>query len=372
MELGTWLQLTADTVIALSCTAVALTAFHAMRARRQSTPNTVIALFGVLVFAAGWSNIFDASSVLTSAAWLKLVAMPPLAIGTALILIALIRRIPCAAAFQDRKCLHAVAQELRQSKQRFQRAINGSLSGLWEWNVEASTVWYSDRFRQLLGYEAEDEFPDVLASWKSALHPDDRQQLFAAIDKHLYDHGGFDVEYRLRTKSGEYRWYNVRGLAIRDPAGRPYLMSGSIHDIHDRKQAEEAVRRRDKYLIQKQKMESLGELAGGTAHEFNNLLQAISGQIQFAERSLSDDCTAKKDLSIATGLIEQSARFTRQLLDFSRRTPKSLAAVDPNKMVTELAAVLRPMLARKSSFDFAWVSKWNLSLRMPALFNRLC
>ena len=344
MEIGTWLQLATDIVIALSCAAAALATFHATMARRRSTPNTVLVLFGILVLVAGASNLFDSLSSWTSAVWPKLAVMPALALGSALLSMFLVRLIPRAAAFQDRQCLRSVVRELRQSKQRFQRAINGSLSGLWEWNVEENTVWYSDRFRQLLGYKVEEEFPDVLESWKSALHPDDRRVLFEAIEKHLYDQAGFDVEYRLRTKSGEYRWYNARGLAIRAPDGQPYLMSGSIHDIHDRKQAEEAVRRRDKYLVQKQKMESLGELAGGTAHEFNNLLQAISGQIQFAERSLPEDSAAKKDLMIASDLIDQSARFTRRLLDFSRRGPKSLAAVDLNPIVTELAAVLRPML----------------------------
>ena len=65
-------------------------------------------------------------------------------------------------------------------------------------------------------------------------------------------------------------------------------------------------------------MEALGELAGGIAHEFNNLLQAISGQIQFADRLLPVQSAAKQELSIAASLVAQSAQFTRQLLDFRR------------------------------------------------------
>jgi PAS domain S-box-containing protein len=344
MESGIWLQWATETATAASCAAVAFVTFHALKVQRRSTATLVLTLFGTLVLATGTSDLIDAVLLRSSAVWLKSVVMAAWAIGAVVISIALIRLIPRAAAFQDRENLQAAARELRQSKQRFQRAIDGSFSGLWEWNVEQDSVWYSPRFRELLGYTSEHEFPNEMESWKSALHPADAQRVFDAVDMHLQEQGGFDVEYRLRTKSGIYRWFNVRGLAIRNPAGRPYIMSGSIQDIQERKHAEDALRRRDEYLIQKQKMESLGELAGGTAHEFNNLLQAISGQIQFAERSLPDRSAAKHDLAIASSLIEQSARFTRRLLDFSRHRPKVLAAVDPNQIVTELAAVLRPML----------------------------
>jgi PAS domain S-box-containing protein len=187
----------------------------------------------------------------SSALWLKSSVMAACALSILAISLVLIRLIPRAASFQDRTHLQAAARDLRKSKQRFQRAINGSFSGLWEWNVQQDAVWYSPRFRELLGYSAEREFPNKMQSWKSALHPDDAQRVFDAIDTHLQHQSGFDVEYRLRTKTGEYRWFNARGLAIRDPAGRPYIMSGSIQDIQDRKQAEDDLRRRDEYLLQK-------------------------------------------------------------------------------------------------------------------------
>jgi PAS domain S-box-containing protein len=344
VESWIWLKGATEIATAASCAAVAFVTFHAIKGQRRSTATLVLFLFGTLVLATGTSGLIDAVLLRSSAMWLQSVVMAAWAIGAVVISIALIRLIPRAATFQDRENLQAAARELRQSKQRFQRAIDGSFSGLWEWNVEQDSVWYSPRFRELLGYTSEHEFPNTMESWKSAIYPADTQRVFDAVDMHLQEQSGFDVEYRLRSKSGEYRWFNARGLAIRNPDGRPYIMSGSIQDIQDRKQAEDTLRRRDEYLNQKQKMESLGELAGGTAHEFNNLLQAISGQIQFAERSLPDRSAAKQDLAIASSLIEQSARFTRQLLDFSRHRPKVLAAVDPNEIVTELATVLRPML----------------------------
>jgi PAS domain S-box-containing protein len=344
MEQWIWLQWATTTLIAASCVAVALVTFRTLKTQRRSTAKTVLTLSGTLILFAGIADLLETTLSRPPLLWLKPPVMLACALGTSVVSIALVRLMPRAAAFQNREQLQAASRELRQSKERFQRAIDGSFSGLWEWNLEQDSVWHSSRFRELLGYSTESGFPNTFESWKAALHPTDIEPVFEAIDTHLQDQSSFDVEYRLRTKSGEYRWFNARGLAIRDSAGRPYIMSGSIQDIHDRKQAEEDLRRSDEYLVQKQKMESLGELAGGTAHEFNNLLQAISGQIHFAARSLSDHSPAKQDLAIALDLIDQSAQFTRRLLDFSRRRPKVLASVNPNEIANELTTVLRPML----------------------------
>ena len=78
-----------------------------------------------------------------------------------------------AISFQGRASLRTAETELRQSKECFERALEGSSNGLWEWNIEAGEVWYARRFRELLGY-TDEEFPDELASWESRLHPDDR------------------------------------------------------------------------------------------------------------------------------------------------------------------------------------------------------
>ncbi len=342
----TVLEGTAKCIAAASYAAVAAVLFHSLRGRRRSTATTVLAWFGLLAVTTAATCLLDASlpGVVGLTAEVKLVGTLALAGASLAIAVVLVRLTPRAAAFQDYQNLQAAAQELRASKDRFQRAIDGSLSGLWEWNIYADMVWYSPRFREMLGYENEGEFPATLQSWKSAIHPDDAQYVFDALGAYLNDQSEFDVEYRLRTRSGEYRWFNARGLAICDPEGRPYLMSGSLQDITRRKQAEEAVRRQGEYLNQKQKMEALGELAGGAAHEFNNLLQAISGQIQFAQRGLPADSPANEELVLAADLVQQSAGFTRQLLDFSRRPASTADSVKPNEIVAKVATMLRSML----------------------------
>lgn len=128
---------------------------------------------------------------------------------------------------------------LRESEARYALAARGANDGLWDWNLTAHTVYYSPRWRAMLGY-AEDEIGDGLDEWLSRVHPDDREGLEARLAAHyqrLVSH--FEHEYRMLHKDGTYRWMLCRGLAIWDDSGRATRMAGSQTDITDRKKAEQ-------------------------------------------------------------------------------------------------------------------------------------
>jgi PAS domain S-box-containing protein len=99
----------------------------------------------------------------------------------------------------------------------------------------------------MLGY-SNDEFPDVLESWTSRLHPDDRERIFEALAAHFERRVPYDVEYRLLAKSGEYHWVRARGQAIWDAEGRVTRMTGSLQSIMERKLAEDQLRRSQQLL----------------------------------------------------------------------------------------------------------------------------
>ena len=127
---------------------------------------------------------------------------------------------------------------MRASEERFALAVRGSSDGIWDWNVPTGQVYYSPRFKELLGY-LDAEFPDVFASFESHLHPEDHAPTMASVREHLERRVPYDVEYRLHTKSGEYRWFRARGQAIWDAAGQATRMAGSITDITDRKRLQQ-------------------------------------------------------------------------------------------------------------------------------------
>lgn len=126
---------------------------------------------------------------------------------------------------------------LCKSEERYLLALAGSTDGLWDWNLLSGNVFYSERFREILGYSPEG-FSGTIDSFRSRLHPEDADATWAAIQRHLQKRVPYKVEYRLRTKSGEFLWFLARGQATWNTEGRAIRMSGSIQDITERKQAE--------------------------------------------------------------------------------------------------------------------------------------
>lgn len=120
--------------------------------------------------------------------------------------------------------------KLIESEERFQLAVRGSTDGIWDWNVLSNEVYYSPRFKELIGY-SEEEFPNVFASFESHLHVEDHDSTLQKVREHLTQRLPYDVEYRLLTKAGEYRWFRARGQAVWSDTGQPERMAGSITDI---------------------------------------------------------------------------------------------------------------------------------------------
>jgi PAS domain S-box-containing protein len=135
----------------------------------------------------------------------------------------------------------AAEEALRVSEERFALAVQGANDGIWDWDIANNSLYWSPRFKELLGY-ADDELEVVdLDTFVSHLHPDDREPIGALLEAHLKDRVLYNVEQRLRTRSGEYRWFNARGQAVWDKDGQPIRMVGSSTDITERKAAEEKI-----------------------------------------------------------------------------------------------------------------------------------
>jgi PAS domain S-box-containing protein len=138
---------------------------------------------------------------------------------------------------------------VRESEERYSLAVAGSTDGIWDWDILSDTVFYSERFREFLGYFSE-EFPETLDTFRSCLHPVDADAVWAAVERHLQERVPYNIKYRLQTKWGEYRWFLARGQAIWDSKGNATRMSGSIQDITKLKQAEESLRKsEEKYRL---------------------------------------------------------------------------------------------------------------------------
>ncbi len=131
---------------------------------------------------------------------------------------------------------------LRESEERYNLAIAGINAGIWDWiDITEEREWWSPRFYEMLGYK-NGEIESSLKTFSELLHPDDRERTYKLVNNHFNDNIPFNIEYRLKTKSGEYKWFHGNGLVKRDKDGKPLRMVGSITDIDDKKKAEELLK----------------------------------------------------------------------------------------------------------------------------------
>ncbi|QHT67687.1 PAS domain-containing protein [Rhodocytophaga rosea] len=132
-------------------------------------------------------------------------------------------------------------EELTHLLQRFNLVVKTTTEGLWDMIVPSSMqfnddtpFWWADKFRQMVGYSNETDFPNRLDSWANLLHPDHKEYTLAAFNAHLIDFSGntpYDVEYQLKLKNGQYRWFRAVGNTLRDEQGKPLRIAGTLIDI---------------------------------------------------------------------------------------------------------------------------------------------
>lgn len=130
-------------------------------------------------------------------------------------------------------------EALRESEERYVLAVRGANDGLWDWDLKTDRIYYSPRWKAMLGCE-EGAIASNPDEWFNRVHPEDLEQLRADIDAHLNGlTPHFEHEHRMLHRDGSYRWMLTRGLAVRDSSGKAYRMAGSQSDISVRKAAEE-------------------------------------------------------------------------------------------------------------------------------------
>jgi PAS domain S-box-containing protein len=233
--------------------------------------------------------------------------------------------------------LTAIDAALRESEDRVRLAHRYAGAGSWEWEIPSNAVSWSDEYRGLLGLDT--EVAATYEAWLGGVLPDDRTSMERALRgcaEAGEDEPEFEVEYRIRHPHRGTMWLSGRGRLQRDPAGRPWRLTGLCIDITARKRAELALRDANENLrreveremaareaaqarmTQTLKLEALGRLTGGVAHDFNNLLAVVSAGISLLSRTEDPARRQKLTANIATA-ARRGAELTRRLLTFARR-----------------------------------------------------
>ncbi len=194
----------------------------------------------------------------------------------------------------------------RQFQLRYELAVKGTADGIWDWDLENDTLWYSEAFNQQLGYE-DDPLEPSLETFRDRLcHPDDVDRVLEAVQRHLDDGTTFDEMVRLRHKDGSWRRIRTRGSAARDEDGQPIRFAGAHQDLTDLLDQEERLRK-----LAEQASEAKSRLIADVSHEIRTPMTAI---LAYAE-NIGDEHTDAAKVGDMARAIRRNGGHLLALLD---------------------------------------------------------
>ncbi|WP_412980349.1 PAS domain S-box protein [Nostoc sp. UIC 10607] len=250
-----WLHLVSDVLTGLAYYSIPVMLVYFVRKRRDVPFGWIFLMFGAFIVACGTTHLMDVWTLWHPTYWLSGLLKAITAFVSVLTAIQLVPLIPQALALPSPAQLEAanyqLAKEiaerirteevLRESEQRWQLALRGNNDGIWDWNVKTNEVFFSVRWKEMLGYE-DHEISNHLDECVTRVHPDELDWVTQTIQQHFAQKTPFyTIEYRILCKDGTYKWILDRGQALWDEDGNVVRMVGSHTDITERKQAEEAL-----------------------------------------------------------------------------------------------------------------------------------
>jgi PAS domain S-box-containing protein len=240
---------------------------------------------------------------------------------------------------------------LRESEQQLNLVLEGSNDGFWDWSLVAGEIKMSPRWAEMLGYTLP-EVEQLFREGKALIHPEDAPAVRKKIAEHLAGSlFQYSIEYRMRMRTGEWKWVQDRGRVVEwDELERPLRMTGTTTDITDRRWAEEEKRRLENQLNHSQKMEAIGQLAGGVAHEFNNIMTAIIGYGHLMVMKTEEHSPLRHFAAQILTSAERASGLTRSLLTFSRKQISNAHHVNVNETIEKMGKLLSRLIREDIEF----------------------
>ncbi len=261
----------------------------------------------------------------------------------------------------ERKRAEAAA---RASEEKFRQLAEGINEVFWITDAATQQMLYvSPAYEKIWGRTCESIYKSP-QSWHQAIHPDDHQRvLTAALNKQ--EHGDYDETYRILRPDGSVRWIRDKGFPVRNAAGEVYRIVGTAEDITEHKATEEQ-------LSQAQKMEGIGLMAGGVAHDFNNILTIIQVNLELilmAESNLQAE--GKECLAAIAKATGQAADLNRQLLTFSRREAMQKEPLDLNDLTADFTKMLRRIVGEHIQVQNHFAPAMPLLIGDPGMIEQV-
>ena len=221
---------------------------------------------------------------------------------------------------------------------------------------EGSFNYLSPSFEKLFGTDRAAHLENYHL-WTEYIHPDDLDAVFENIMQNS-SQGSLESEFRIIKPDGDIAWVRARSKIITDSHGEPDRIQRILTDITRYKQAEQAQEKLQAQLLQSQKMESVGRLAGGVAHDFNNMLSVIIGHADLALRCLAPGQPLHKTFTQICKTAERAGVLTRELLAFAGKQTIAPEVLDLNESIEGMLTMLRRLIG--DHINLVWQPGDNL------------
>ena len=228
--------------------------------------------------------------------------------------------------------------ELRAAEARYRTLVERLPAITYVAELGADGPWHyvSPQIETMLGFSPAEWLSDPM-NWMNHIYPDDRETALAAEKLFQETHELFQAEYRMCARDGRLLWFRDEGVLLYETEGQGLLMQGVMYDITERKRLEDQLRH-------SQKMEAVGQLAGGVAHDFNNLLMLIQAHNENLRERFAADDPARKDASEIENAVTRAASLTAQLLAFSRKQVLRPKVLDLNVVLADVSEMLHRLI----------------------------
>jgi PAS domain S-box-containing protein len=225
-------------------------------------------------------------------------------------------------------------EALRRSQARNSALVAATAQIVWTASADGKRPTNVTQWEAFTGQSAEEA---AWEGWFGAVHPEDREEASLAWAEAVRRREVLVTQHRLRRRDGEYRHMELRAVPVLEANGAIREWVGAYSDITDRLRAEEE-------LGQARRLQAVGTLAGGVAHEVNNQLMAVLGFGEFVLKELGQDHPQTRDVEVMIRAASRAAQVAQQLLTFSRRQVTQARLMDVHGAVTALVPVLQRLL----------------------------
>ena len=250
---------------------------------------------------------------------------------------------------QDIAIREKVEAELRASEERFRSFVENANDIVFSLSEDGVFTYVSPNWSEILGHPPSEILGRFFGDF---VHPDDVHVCPAALERAKTGAKQSGIEYRVRHLDGSWRWHVTNGVFLPGSDDRDPSFLGIARDVTAAKDAERERERLQTMLNQMQKIESVGRLAGGVAHDFNNMLQAILGHVELALAQNAANLPVEDDLLQIRKAAERSAALTRQLLAFARKQTIAPKILDANETIAGMLQILRRLIGENISLEW--------------------